>query len=155
MRAFDDQAVAGKRRTLCNESGITIAAATPTAYPTFPSGPDSSGIVLYAGDMAGSRVIAATLSVSDLTGYTALDATLQTSADGTTWRTLKAFAQVTAAAQVKELEFLDTDPKALRFFRLLVTMTGSPGTTAFTCYLHYDQVGARGAYAPPGMIDRS
>lgn len=144
-----DQHTLLKTRTLVNAQTVTTATATP--YPTFPTGP-TNGVVVYAGDFQGCRVGAARLTLSGLTTFTALDVTLESSEDGAAWRPLKAFAQLTGDG-VAEISILDTDPKCLRFIRALVDFTGTPGSGVVTVLIHYDQVGPRGAYAPPGEPD--
>lgn len=145
-----DQLVANKTRRVLDAQ--VVATATPTAYPTFPTGP-TAGVVQFKGDMLGARIAGFTWNMTVLTTFTAADATVQTSDDGETWTTLKAFAQKTGTGSAK-IDLLDTDPKPLRFVRLLVTMTGTPGTSTHTFDVHYNQVGPRGGLAD-GIPDRN
>lgn len=146
-----DQHVASKRRTLVNAQVKATAAAE--AFPTFPTGPTNERVV-FAGDFLGARIVAFEWS-GTFSGFTAADLTLQHSHDGETWHTLKAATQDTSSPVGPQMVYLlDTDPHPLRFVRALITMTGTPGTSTHTVYVHFDQIGPRGAYAPPGMIDR-
>lgn len=73
-----------------------------------------------------NRTVVATLDVDAASGTTpALDVTLETSADGATWRTLGTFAQKTAAG-VERKSF----PGADRFVRATWTIAGT--TPSFT-----------------------
>lgn len=139
-----------KTRTLV--SAQAVATATATAYPTFPTGP-TAGKVLYAGDMQGALIAGFRWTMADLAGFTAADAKIQTSDDGTTWEDLVSFPQQTVDG-TKTVWLYDTDPRPLRFVRALIDMTGTPGTSTHTVKVFYAQLEARGSYAPPGMVDR-
>lgn len=145
-----DQLASSKTRRLVDDQ--VVATATATGYPTFPTGPDANGVVKFAGDFLGARIVGARWTLTNLTTFTAADCTLETSEDGETWRTLKAFAQLTANGTLY-LDLLDTDPHPQRFIRALIDMTGTPGTSTHRVDVFYDQVGPRGAYAPPGTPD--
>jgi hypothetical protein len=147
--------LAGSRNVDTNaETGQVLASATATAYPTFPTGP-TDGVVLFAGDMKGADVVGAIWNMTVLTTFTAADATLQVSEDGTTWETYKAFTQKSAIGS-ELIEFdQETDGNAPRYWRVLLDMTGTPGTSTHIVKLLFRQVGPRGEYAPPGKLDRN
>ena len=151
-----DQHAASKRRVLLDEEVVATAAAT--GYPSMPTGPDADGRVLFAGDFRGARIVSFEWLLSVLDTFTAADLTIQHSSDGINWFTLKAFTQKTAidtGTLPTIIYLLDSDPKPLPFIRALVDMTGAPGTSTHSVWVNYDQLGPRGPYAPPGMIDRS
>lgn len=145
-----DQHTAGKTRVVFE--GQTVATATATKYPTFPTGP-TSGKVTFKGDMLNARVVGFTWAMSDLAGFTDADATVYTSDDGDTWRLVKAFTQKSVDGS-ETIWLLDTDPKLMRFVCLEVDMTGTPGTSTHKFEVHYDQRGPRGGYAD-GIRDRN
>lgn len=143
-----DQLVANKVRRLLDAE--VVDSASLEAFPSFPSGP-TSGKVTFIGDFLGARIAGFTWTMADLDTFTAADAVVQTSVDGTTWVTLKALTQKTANGTAY-FGLLDTDPKPLRFIRLAVTMTGTPGTSSHTFDVHYSQFGPRGGMAD-GIVD--
>ena len=147
-----DHVATNKTRTLVDEE--VVETATATGYPTFPTGPDSSGRVVFAGDFTGCRIgtirWAATFS-----GFTAADLTIQHSDDGENWTTLKAFTQAASSPVAAEIALLDTDPVPKNYVRGLIDMTGTPGTSTHTITVSYAQIGARGHLAPPGYVDRA
>lgn len=147
-----DQYAAQKQRDLVDSQ--VVATATATGYPAFPAGPDSDGVVAFAGDFRGCLIQAAVWVMANLTTFTDADCTLQTSHDGVAWHTLKVFTQK-AADGTEKIDLLDTDPKALRFVRALIDMTGTPGTSTHDVEIHFVQLAqARGGYAD-GIPDRS
>lgn len=129
-----------------------VATATATGYPTFPAGP-TAGKMLFAGDFMGADITGFEWELANLTTFTLADLTIEHSDDGSDWTTLAVFPQL-GANGVKRVTLYETDPKPLRFLRALVDMTGTPGTSTHTVKVFFDQVGPRGAYAPPGMTDR-
>ena len=141
-----------KTRALATDE--VLESADPAAYPTFPTGPDANGRVVFAGDLMGARIGSIRWKGS-MSGFTAADLTIQHSDDGTAWHTLKAFTQVTSSPWDVEVTPLEgTDPQAKRFLRALLDMTGTPGTSTHTVEVHFSQDGPRGALAPPGFVDR-
>lgn len=146
-----DQLVAPKSRTIIDAEVVTTA--TATGYPTFPTGPNTSGKVVFAGDMQGAR-IAGFRWTGSMSGFSAADLTVQRSPNGEDWFTLKAFTQQTGATWDVVIDLLDSDPKPYRFIRGLVDMTGTPGTSTHTLKAIYDQIGPRGPMAD-GIPDRA
>lgn len=148
-----DHVAVRKTRTLFSGQVKTTAAAE--AFPAFPTGPDSTGHVVFAGDLGGAR-IAGFLWSGTFSGFTAADLTIEHSNDGVTWVTLKAFTQdVASPIGPAFLPLLDTDPVPMPYIRGLVTMTGTPGTSTHTLTAEYEQIGPRGHLAPPGYVDRA
>ena len=137
------QVLGGKVRTLLDAQ--VVATATATGYPAFPT-----TVQNFKGDFTGAIIKAFTWSMSVLTTFSAADCTIQTSADGVIWRTLKALTQKTGTDTGVE-EGLDehTDEKASRYLRALIDMTGTPGTSTHTLKVHYKQCGAHGSLWPP------
>ena len=127
-------------------------------FPAFPTGPTAQTApvdprVLYAGDMKGAEILGFEFGCGALTTITALDATIQHSLDGVVWHTLKALTQATAAAKTfSDLD--DGDPEPLRFLRVAIAATGTYGSAADVYVkIAFRQCGAKGAWAPPGMVD--
>lgn len=148
-----DHVATNRKRTLVDAQVVTTA--TATGYPEFPTGPNTAGRVVFAGDLQGARIGTIRWSGS-MSGFTAADLTIQHSDDGVGWTTLKAMAQQTGATWSDvEVALLDTDPVPKAYLRALVDMTGSPGTSTHTVEVDYAQIGPRGNLAPPGYVDRA
>ena len=147
-----DHVATRKTRTIIDAAVKATAAAE--GLPAFPTGPNSSGRVVFAGDLQGARI--GTLRwTGTFSGFTAADLTVQHSDDGENWTTLKAFTQAVASPVAAEIALLDTDPVPKAYVRGLVTMTGTPGTSTHTLKASYEQIEPRGNLAPPGWVDRS
>lgn len=144
-----DQYAAQKARPMVPVTVIATATATP--LPVFPLGP-TAGVMAFKGDFRGASIAGFSWDMSILTTFTAGDLTIQTSEDGATWRTLKAFSQKTGIGATY-LPLLDTDPKPLRYIRGLFDMTGTPGTSSHALVVHYSQVSAPGSLAYAGTAD--
>lgn len=130
-----------------------LASATATPYPAFPSGP-TNGIVQFLGDFRGALIVSAVWKMANLTTFTAADCKVQTSEDGVVWHDIKAFTQK-AADGTEKIDFEDTDPNFMRLVRVLIDMTGSPGTSTHDVEIQYVQLAqARGGLAD-GIPDRS
>lgn len=148
-----DHVAVRKTRTIIDAQVKATAAAE--GFPTFPTGPNASGYVVFAGDLGGARISGFRWTGS-FTGFTAADLTVQHSDDGENWYTLKAFTQDAAGPGIDAfLPLLDTDPVPMTYIRGLVTMTGTPGTSTHTLKAEYEQIGPRGHLAPPGYVDRA
>ncbi len=147
-----DHVATRKTRTLLD--AVVKATAAAEGLPAFPTGPNSSGRVVFAGDLGGAR-IGTIIWTGTFSGFTAADLTIQHSDDGATWTTLKAFTQAVASPVAAEIALLDTDPVPKPYIRGLLTMTGTPGTSTHTIKVNYEQMEPRGHLAPPGYVDRA
>jgi hypothetical protein len=155
--ASKKRVLAGSRSEQGVESTQTLASATATQYPSFPTGPNSDGVVVFAGDMKGAEVIGARWDMSTLTTFTAADAKLQISPNGSDWTDVDGgvFTQKSAIGS-ETIIFDDADePGASRFWRVELDMTGTPGTSEHFVELLYKQVGCKGKMAPPGYVDKN
>ena len=140
--------VANKSRTLY-EATLTADA----AHPSFPDG--SSSPVVFAGDLKGALIAGFEFEVGALTTITALDANIEHSDDGVNWYVLKALTQSSGSSKTYT-ELDDTDPKPMRYLRVDFTATGSYGSAAdVKVSVKFNQVGAKGSFAPPGYTDRA
>ena len=133
-----------------------VALAADGATPAFPTGP-TNGVVQFAGDFGGAQIIGFEFYGGTFGTITALDCNIEHSQDGENWYTLKALTQAASSESAKaQTDLDDTDPQAFRFLRANFSATGSWGTTAGTWIkVLYNQVGARGTLAPPGMTDKN
>ena len=141
--------VTNKKRNLAS---VTLLEADAN-YPTFPVLSDNPQV--FAGDMRGARIGGFTFSAGTMSTITAMDATIQHSMDGVVWSTLKALTQITGSDQDKYDELDDTDPNPMPYLRVALTKTGTYGSLAdVVVKVHFNQVGPKGAYAPPGFTHR-
>lgn len=131
---------------------LAVAAAS-TGYPAFSGGGIAGSPVVFAGDMAGCHIHSVEVTVASLTGITGITPTFETSHDGITWVDwFAALTEITANGTViKKAE--DDFEAPRRFIRVKWSIAGA-GTLTLTINVSYDQVGPRGAYAPPGTRDR-
>lgn len=145
--------LAGSRDEFGNETPQVVATATATPYPAFPTGPDANGRVVFAGDMSGAKVAGVRWDMSVLTTFTAADCAIQVSPNGVDWETYVTMTQKSAVGS-EELYFDMTNNDASpKFWRALIDMTGTPGTSSHVVELMYSQCGPVGPLAPPGRID--
>lgn len=144
--------VARKRRVLTDAILLDTA-----VLPAFPTGPNSDGVMKFAGDLAGARVLGMEWVVSGTFDLTTLDGKLQHSDDGVTWHdvdaTTLAFAQL-AANGSQFVPIIDTSAESLkRFLRVSLTAGASGTTTNVEVALYYQQIAAPGHLAYGGMVD--
>lgn len=141
---------AQKMRAIADITSLTANG----SYPTFPTGPNSDGKMLFLGDFLNSEILGFQFTCGALTTITALDCNIEHSQDGTNWHTLKALTQKTGAAVTLD-DLDDGDPEPLRYLRATFTATGSYGSAATVkVEVVYRQCGVRGNLAPPGMKDK-
>lgn len=144
--------VAEKKRTMHNAIVLDTS-----NVPSFPTGPDSDGKMVFAGDFRGATILGMSWVISGTFDITTADGKLQHSDDGTTWHDVDAtnlkFTQLAASGT----EFVGIDPELYQFkpfLRFALTAGGAGTTTNIALYIHYLQCGAKGNLAPPGMVDK-
>lgn len=140
--------VANKRRTIHNAIVLDTS-----NVPSFPSGPDSDGRVVFAGDFTGAKVLGMEWLVTGTFDLTTLDGKLQHSDDGSTWHDVDAtnavFTQLSAVGD--EYVEMPADTTLKRYLRFALTAGSSGTTTNVELRIYYQQCGAKGALAPPGF----
>lgn len=141
------------QRKIRNLASALAVTALSTGYPAFAGGGIDGSPRVFAGDMAGAHIHSIEVTVADLTGITGITPTFETSHDGITWVDwFAALTEITANGTViKRAE--DDFEAPRRFIRVKWSIAGS-GSLTLTINVSYSQVGARGAYAPPGTPDR-
>lgn len=121
--------------------------------PAFPTGPDANDRVVFLGDFKGAEILGFEFTSGAFTDITALDCNIEHSLDGANWHVLKALVQkLGAACTLDDLD--DGDPEPLRYLRANFSATGNYGQAAgVKIKIAFRQVGAKGAFAPPGVLE--
>ncbi len=139
-----------KRRLLAD---AVVFTALSTGYPTFSGGGITGTPRVFAGDMMGTYIHGVDVTVSGFAGFTSVTPTFETSHDGVTWVPwFAALTAITADGTVQK-KAEDDFEAPMRFVRFTLAVDGA-GTATLTVALRYHQHGPRGAFAPPGTIDR-
>lgn len=142
--------VCDKTRVLVNAVLVNGTQNTPTGFTTAATTAGDSR-TKHEGDFQGCFLGAIEIVVTGFSG-TSITPTFETSEDGITWVTwTTGFAALTAAGTTTKYAEDDFEsPK--RFVRIAWVVAGA-GAGTVTVKIRYAQVGARGAYAPPGLVD--
>jgi hypothetical protein len=138
-----------KTRVLVNKS----VTATENE-PDFPTGPNSSGRMVFAGDLTGAKIGLFTWVVTSFTGLTSIDAKIQHSDDGSTWYDVTNLAFTQATGNTSAAKQVPADTQFMRYIRVVLTVVGT-GSATVKVYCHFNQCHAKGNLAPPGYIDRN
>lgn len=142
-----------KKRDLVTTQTISSA----VSKPDFPTAPDSSNRVQFAGDFSGARILGFEFENGALTGVTTFGCTIEHSDTGAsgTWTTLKALTGATAAGLTRTM-LTDSDVQACKYLRATFAATAGAFGSVVTVIIRvlYIQVGAPGKLRPPGYVDR-
>lgn len=143
--------VATKTRVLI--SAVTVADGALGPFPAgFTTAATTAGDsrTSHTGDFDGCYIAAVELVVASH-GGTSITPTFETSHDGITWTTWFAVAAITGNGTTTK--YAEDDFESPKRFIRTSWANAAAGTGVVTINIRYAQVGARGAYAPPGLVD--
>ena len=139
--------VASKSRCLFCD----VVVSATISLPVFPTGPDSDGRMVFAGDMRGCEVGDVHIDVSNWDSLTSLDFDIETSDDGVDWDVWKSSSQFTGNGH-ERIYAKAADGGLSSFIRATITQVGV-GTATVAVHISHNVVGSKGRLAPPGQLD--
>lgn len=141
-----------KSRVLVNAVLVNGTQNTPVDF-TVTTLAGGSRRTMHEGDFQGATIGAIEITVAGFSG-TSITPVFETSHDGITWTLWVTGFGALGAAGVTTKYAEDDFESPKRFVRATWTVIAA-GAGTVTVRIRYAQITARGAYAPPGLVDAS